>query len=166
MLLDRWTSITAVFSRRHPAATLPSGEWQPKWTALFKARDGSRINLTLPDARRAQVLFAPNGSVTGETWIEYLKHILPQVDNPENAIVPVTDWYAPHLMEEALQFALDRTLSPTLLIGGGTTGEVAVCDKTPHRVLAQRYRELEMCAHTNAMSLRPKEGPIGLGKMC
>jgi hypothetical protein len=39
---------------------------------------------------------------------------------------------------------------PPFFFGGGTTGEVAVCDETPHRFLAQRYRELEMCAHTDA----------------
>ena len=59
MLLDRWTSITAVFSRRHPAALLPNGEWRPKWAALFRAVEGSRIDLTSPDDRRAQILFAP-----------------------------------------------------------------------------------------------------------
>ena len=51
MLLERWTGITAVFSRRHAAATLPGGGCQPKWTALFKATDGSRCNVTSPDRR-------------------------------------------------------------------------------------------------------------------
>ena len=139
MLLSRWTGITVVFSRRHPAACLPDGKWQPRWTALFKAIDGSRCDITSPDSR-CQVLFAPNGSVNSPTWIQYLGHILPRVANPEHAVVPVTDWYGPHLMEEAVDFAQERTTSPTLFIGGGTTGEAAVCDKTPHRFLAQRYR--------------------------
>ena len=158
MLLSRWTGITAVFSRRHPAATLPNGKWEPKWAALFKAKDGSRCGLTSPSSR-CQVLFAEHGSVTTETWLKYLRHILPRVDNPEHAIVPVTDWYGPHLAEEAIDFAMERTLSPTALIGGGTTGEGAVCDKTPHRVLASKYRQLEMCAHTNALSYRPDKVP-------
>ena len=45
------------------------------------------------------------------------------------------------------------------MIGGGATGEVAVCDKTPHRFLALRYKELEMCAHTNALRYRPNQIP-------
>ena len=77
----------------------------------------------------------------------------------ENAVVPVTDWYGPHLAEEAVDFALRRTRSPTLFIGGGTTGEVAVCDKTPHRFLAQRYRDHAMSAHPNSLSLRPENVP-------
>ena len=100
MLLSRWAGITVVFSRRHPAATLPSGEWQPKWTALFKAKDGGRCGITSPSSR-CQVLFAEHGSVTSETWLKYLGHILPRVAKLENAIVPVTDWYGPHFMEEA-----------------------------------------------------------------
>ena len=36
---------------------------------------------------------------------------------------------------------MERTKSPTLLIGGGTTGEAAVCDETPHRFLSLRYKE-------------------------
>ena len=158
MLLSRWTGITAVFSRRHADACLPSGEWQPKWAALFRAKNGSRCEVTSPHSR-CQVLFAEHGSVTTPTWKQYLRHVLPRVDNPEHAVVPVTDWYGPHLTEEAIDFAKVRTLSPTLFLGGGTTGEVAVCDKTPHRVLAQRYRELEMCAHTNALSHRPDKVP-------
>ena len=39
-----------------------------------------------------------------------------------------------------MDFAQERTTSPTLFIGGGTTGEAAACDETPHRFLAQRYR--------------------------
>ena len=34
-----------------------------------------------------------------------------------------------------------------------------MCDKTPHRFLASRYRELEMCAHTNALKYRPDKVP-------
>ena len=63
-------------------------------------------------------------------------------------------------MEEAASFALERTKSPTKLIGGGTTGEVAVCDKTPHRFLQHRYKELEMCAHTNSLKLRPHTSAV------
>ena len=105
------------------------------------------------------MLFAEKGSVTGDTWLDYLRHILPRVDDPENAIVPVTDWYAPHLSEEAMSLGLERALSPTLIIGGGATGEGAVCDKTPHRFMAARYRELEMCAHTNSLMYKPDKVP-------
>ena len=38
LLLKRWTGITAVFSRPIPAACLPDGTWQPRWTALFKTK--------------------------------------------------------------------------------------------------------------------------------
>ena len=62
-------------------------------------------------------------------------------------------------MENAVAFAMERTKSPTLFIGGGTTGEAAICDKTPHRYLAQRYRELEMCAHTNSLKYKPGKVP-------
>ena len=159
MLLTRWTGITAVFPRRHAAACLPDGTWQPKWAALFKSKgDGTRCHLT-PPSRRCQVLFAPHGSVTTDSWKEYLQFILPRVANPEDAIVPTTDWYGPHLAEEAVSLAMERTLSPTLMIGGGATGEAAVCDKTPHRVLAQKYRELEMCAHANARSSHSRAKP-------
>ena len=58
---------------------------------------------------------------------------MPRVVNPENAVVPVTDWYAPHLREDAVT-------RPILFIGGGTTGVAAVCDEMPHRFLAQRHR--------------------------
>ena len=157
-LLERWTGITAVLSRRHESATIPGGGWQPKWAALFRAKTGERCNVTSPDPR-CQVLYAEKGSVTGDTWLQYLDHILPVVRDPEHAIVPVTDWYAPHLSETAMAFGLERTLSPTLMIGGGTTGEAAVCDKTPHRFMAQRYKEHEMCAHTNSLNLRPHQVP-------
>ena len=66
---------------------------------------------------------------------------VPGVANPENAMVTTTDWYAPHLSAEALSDARKRTKSPTLLIGGGNTGEAAICDETPHRFLALRYKE-------------------------
>ena len=56
-----------------------------------------------------------------------------RVANPEHAVVQVTDWYAPHLREDAVT-------SPILFIGGGTTGVAAVCDEMPHRFLAQRHR--------------------------
>ena len=105
-LLNRWTGTTAVFPRRHPSAVLPNGRFQPKWAALFKGVDGSRTDIT-PPSRRCKVLFAPNGSVTTETWLQYLRYILPQVDRPENAVVAVTDWYAPHICEEAKQLAMD-----------------------------------------------------------
>ena len=59
--------------------------------------------------------------------------MLPWVANPENASRPVTDWYAPHLMEEAVT-------SPTLFISGAITATVAVDDERPHRFLAQRYK--------------------------
>ena len=61
------------------------------------------------------------------------QHTRDRVANPEHAIVPTTDWYDPHLSEEAV------SLAPTLFIGGGTTGEAAVCDQPPHMVLAQKY---------------------------
>ena len=88
------------------------------------------------------MLFAENGSVTNKTWLQYLRHMLPKVDNLENAIVPITDWYAPHLSEIAMSMGLERTISTTLLIGGGTAGVVAVCDQIPHHYLASGYREL------------------------
>ena len=147
MLLERWTGITVVFSRPHVAGILPDGSFDPTWAAIFKGKDGSRCNVTSPH-RRCKVLYAPTGSVNTETWLAYLDFILPRVDNPRDAVVTTTDWYAPHLAEEAKDFARPRTKSPTLMIGGGTSGEVAVCNKTPHRVLALRYKELEMCAHT------------------
>ena len=56
-----------------------------------------------------------------------------RVANPEHAFLQVTDWYAPHLREDAVT-------SPILFIGGGTTGVAAVCDEMPHRFLAQRHR--------------------------
>ena len=158
MLLSRWTGITAVFSRRYADACLPNGKWEPRWTALFRAIDGSRSDVTSTD-RRCQVLFADHGSVTTDTWLMFLRHILPTVDNPEHAIVPVTDWYGPHMTEAAIDLAKQRTKSPTLIIGGGTTGEAAVCDKTPHRFLSHRFKELEMCAHTNNLRMRPDKVP-------
>ena len=45
-------------------------------------------------SQRCQLLFAEHGSVTGASWLQYLKRILPRVVNPEEATVPVTDWYA------------------------------------------------------------------------
>ena len=86
------------------------------------------------------------------------QHTRARVANPEHAIVPTTDWYGPHLAEEAVSLTLERTKSPTLFIGGGTTGEAAVCDQPPHMALAQKYRDLEMCARANALSRRPTNG--------
>ena len=148
-LLERWTGITAVFSRAY-GDSQSEDRWQPKWAALFKAVDGSRCNVHPPDSS-VKVLYAEHGSVTTETWLAYLDFILPAVDNPRDAVIPTTDWYAPHLAEEAHAFALERTLSPTLMLGGGITAEAAVCDKTPHRVLAQRYKELESRDHMQAL---------------
>ena len=68
--------------------------------------------LTSPH-RRCQMLYAPTGSVTTETWLDYLDFILPKVDNPMDAIVTTTDRYAPHLSVEAKDFS-----RPTKYRGG------------------------------------------------
>ena len=73
-LLERWTGITAVFSRPHPSATLVDGGWQPKWTALFDGKDGSRMDLHSP-SHRCQLLFAEHGSVTSASWLEYVPFV-------------------------------------------------------------------------------------------
>ena len=158
-LLERWTGITAVIPRRPPSLHIGDhGEWLMKWAALFKGKDGSRMHLQKP-SELCQLLYAEHGSVTGDTWLEYLEHILPQVDNPAEAIVPVTDWYAPHFSPEAKDFAERKVLSPTLMIGGGCTDTVAVCDNKPHRHIAQRYKELEQHARVQQLSLRPSKVP-------
>ena len=72
------------------------------------------------------MLFAPFGPVTGETWLKYLNFLLPRGVKAEHAVVLVDDWYGPHLSGEADAFVLDRTLSPQLIQGGGTTGKTAV----------------------------------------
>jgi len=156
-LLERWTGITGVYSKEYGESASDS-KWQPKRTALFKAVDGSRTHLTPPDDS-VKILFAEHGSVTTVTWLEYIDFILPVVVNPEDAVVVITDWYAPHLAQEALDLTLERTGSPTVLLGGGTTGQGAVCDKTPHRILAQRYIELEGRDHIEALKHRPKQVP-------
>ena len=83
--------------------------------------------------------------MTGETWLKYLNHVLPRVVNPEHAIVPVTDWYGRHMSEDADSLALELTTSPTVLIGGGSTAEGAVCDQHPHRFIDKRYKDLDVC---------------------
>ena len=81
-LLERWTGITAVLSRRHPSLQIgPNGEWLPKWASLSKGKDGCRMHLEKP-SKRCQLLYAERGSVTGEAWLQHLEHILPRVDNP------------------------------------------------------------------------------------
>ena len=82
--------------------------------------------------------------------MQWLGHILPVVEHPRNAIVPVTDWYEPHMTEDAYDFAERQVLSPTLLIGGGAT-EMSVCDNNPHRFIAKRYTELEQVANLLAL---------------
>ena len=156
-LLERWTGITGVYSQQY-GESYSELKWVPKWSALFKATDGSRTHLTAPNDS-VQILFAEHGSVTTETWLEYLDFTLPVVVNPENAIVVITDWYAPHLDQEALDLTLERTLSPTVLLGGGTTGQGAVCDKTPHRLLAQSYIDLEGRDHVTALLDRNNKVP-------
>ena len=155
--LERWTGITAVFSNRHSSAEREGGGWQPNWAALFKGKDGSRSGLTPPDPS-VQILFAEHGSVTTETWLQYLEWITPSVTRPENAIVVTTDWYAPHLSEEAAAMAMERCLTPTLLLGGGTTAEAAVCDKQPHRCLERTYQDLEL--HDSMVSLQERPGKV------
>ena len=74
-------------------------------------------------------------------------------------MVMMTDWYAPHLADKVQAFTLERTASPTLMLGGGTTAQGAVCDKTPHRILAQRYKALEGWCHMNELKRRPLAVP-------
>ena len=136
-LLERWTGITAVYPQAY-GGSASDERWQPVWAALFKAIDGSRCNVHAPDDS-VLVLFAEHGSITTATWLTYLNFILPVVDNPRDALVLTTDWYAPHLAAEAVALTAERTLSPTNMIGGGCTAQAAVCDQTPHRVLAQTY---------------------------
>ena len=76
------------------------------------------------------------GTVRLTRFLQYLQQISPRVVNPEEAIAPVTDWYAPDMAEEAFDFALHQVLSQTLLIGGGCTDK-AVCENKPHRWLAR-----------------------------
>ena len=77
-----------------------------------------------------------------------------------NAIVPVTDWYGPHMTEDAFDFAERQVLSPTLLIGGGAT-ETSVCDNNPHRLMAKRYKELEQVANLQQAQDTPGGGKDG-----
>ena len=157
-LLQRWTWITAVWSRLHASlATGANGQWMTKGGALFKGVDGSRTEVESP-SQRCQILYAPNGSITSETWMQWLGHILPVVVHAVNAIVPVTDWYGPHMTEDAFDFAERQVLSPTLLIGGGAT-EMSVCDNNPHRFLAKRYKELEQVANLQKLTARPDQVP-------
>ena len=156
-LLERWTGITGVYSQRY-GESCSEEKWLPKWAALFKAVDGSRTHVTPPNDS-VQILFAEHGSVTTESWLEYLEFILPVVEDPADAVVVITDWYAPHLDQQALDFTLERTLSPTVMLGGGTTGQGAVCDKTPHRILAKSYIELESRDHTAALTMKHNAVP-------
>ena len=156
-LLERWTGITAVFSQIY-GESASDKKWQPKWAALFKATDGSRCDVVSPD-ESVQVLFAPHGSVDTPIWKKYLEFALPVVDNPKEAVIMTTDWYAPHLAKECRELVVRRTLSPDLFLGGGTTGQGAVCDKTPHRILALTYKKIEGRDHMKALLLRPKQLP-------
>jgi len=156
-LLERWTGITAVFSQRY-GESASDQKWQPKWAALFKAVDGTRCDVVSPH-ESVQVLFAPHGSVDTPTWKKYLEFALPVVDNPKEAVIMTTDWYAPHLAPECRELVVRRTLSPDLFLGGGTTGQGAVCDKTPHRILALNYKAIEGRGHMKVLLLRPKQLP-------
>ena len=160
--LERWTGITAVYSRPYRGLAAQDGPdwqgWQPKWAALFKAKDGSRSGLVAPSAD-VKILFAECGSVTTDTWLDYLDWSLPHVVDAEHAIVLTTDWYAPHLAEDAIRLARMRTTSPTLFIGGGTTAEAAVCDKKPHRDLQRIYKALEAEDALEALQLQPEKVP-------
>ena len=118
---------------------------QSHWSGVPQSKSREFNALVAAKARARQLLArtsATNERSTSETLLQHLDHVLPRVANPENAVVPVTDWYGPHLLEGAVDFATDD--EAPIFIGGGTTGEVAVCDTTPHRFLAGRYRELEM----------------------
>ena len=105
-LLEPWTGITTVYSRRHAKCEF-GGNWQPKWAALSKGVDGSRSNVEAPGPS-CQVLFAARRSVATESWRQYLEFMHPQVGNPAEAVILPTDWNGPHNAEEAHRFALDQ----------------------------------------------------------
>ena len=107
VLLERWAGITAVYSQVY-GDSAADDRWQPKWAALFKAVDGSRCGVNPPD-ESVHVLYADHGSVTTDTWLEYLDFILPWVDSPEDALIFVTDWYSPHLNPAAEALVYMRT---------------------------------------------------------
>ena len=60
-MLERWTGMSACYSKELPLGMVP------RWAALFRAEDGSRTRIEVPDGVKVQ--FAPHGSYRMITWV-------------------------------------------------------------------------------------------------
>ena len=136
-MLERWSGMSACYSKPVPPGMVP------RWAALFKAENGSRIHLHTPDG--VQVQFAPHGSYRLPNVVDYLQWALddPAAERETYTIVPVLDWYSAHLAEEVQEIVKLKTGSPVVYLGGGTTDVQAVCDVTAHHELSQIYKIMQ-----------------------
>ena len=107
------------FCRREQSCTPPLRQTHWSGQPHRLSRDYARL---VPGIDRARRL----------AWAIAEEAANPRVDNPRVGV---------DNDENAVDFAQRRTKCPTLFFGGGMTGDVAVCDKTPHRPLEQRYRD-------------------------
>ncbi len=144
-MLERWTGMTSCSSKGCQPGTVP------KWAALFKAEDGSRTHLRVPEGVKVQ--FAPHGSYRTEHVLDYLEWRLEDVEDPRETTVPVLDWYAAHLAEEVQDLVKEKGAgSPTLYLGGGTTSVQSSCDAFAHFPSSTDYKRMEAVDQTRALA--------------
>ncbi len=94
-----------------------------------------------------------------ETFVDYMDFVLPDVEDPADTVVPITDWYAAHLAQEVRDLVVAKTQSPLVFLGGGTTEDGAACDQEPHHTLNQTYKRLEERDSMEALKRRPRVVP-------
>ena len=84
-----------------------------------------------------QVQFQERGSYRTEDVVEFLEWALPDATTPQEAMIVLLDWFAPHISEEVAGL-IRRKGHVLLLHGGGVTGFEQVNASPLHGVLCCR----------------------------
>lgn len=153
---QRLTGMTAC-----PSWRLPSGE-VPKYALLFKALSGDQIlnQLVMPAGEdQFKVQFAPKGSYRTEQFCQYLDWLLPDVQSPIDAIVPIYDWASCHLSPFVSELLDHKGHYCELQIGGCITDEVQVPDVIIHKDLNQNWIKAEQLDTIDELSKNPDRIP-------
>ena len=91
---QRYSIMTQVQSHRQAGAVALAPE-PPRIVALFKGKT-PRILAELDAPPWVLLQYAENGSYRTENVTEFLEFALPRAERPQDSIIVMLDWYAPH----------------------------------------------------------------------
>ena len=132
---------------------------QSHWSGVPQSKSREFNALVAAEARARQLparsMATNERSSRVETLLQHLDHVLPRVANPEIAVDNVDQLtcmpdHEIHMLKrirtesevqkKVAELCAKYNKGP-FYMRGGTTVELAVCDMTPHRFLAGRYRD-------------------------